>query len=198
MLRKMALNKIWNGRIQGLPYAFCVLIGVVCSRFINKFCSIAYKSNLGHCGNSVYLGRGLKYRCPKNITIGNNVTVGCKNEWSLENTSGMLTIRDDVSIIDNVFLDFTGDIEIGEGSHLGSNVYILTHTHGYDYRSAAIPKKLVIGKNVFVGSRSSILYNVSTIGDNSIIGAGSVVTKDVPANAIVAGNPARIIKYREN
>lgn len=194
----MALNKIWNGRILGMPYAFCVLISVVCSRFINKLCSIAYKSNLGHCGNKVSLGRGLKYRCPKNITIGNNVTVGCKNEWGLENTSGTLTISDDVSIIDNVFLDFTGDLEIGEGSHLGSDVYVLTHTHGYDYRSTPIPKKLVIGKNVFVGSRSSILQNVNSIGDNSIIGAGSVVTKDVPANAIVAGNPARIIKYIDN
>ena len=193
----MALNKIWNGRILGLPYACCVFIGVVWSRIVNKLCSIAYKSNLGYCGKDVSLGRGLKYRCPKNISIGNNVTVGCNNEWGLENTTGTLTIRDNVSMIDNVFLDFTGDLEIGEGSHLGRDVYVLTHTHGYDYRSAAIPKKLVIGKNVFVGSKSSILQNVNTIGDNSIIGAGSVVTKDVPANAIVAGNPARIINYRD-
>ena len=159
---------------------------------------MAYKSNLGHCGKSVSLGRGLKYRCPKNISIGNNVTIGCKNEWGIENSTGILTIKDNVSMIDNVFLDFTGDLEIGEGSHLGSDVYVLTHTHGYDYRSAPLPQKLVIGKNVFVGSRSCILQNVNSIGDNAIIGAGSVVTKDVPSNAIVAGNPARIIKYRDN
>lgn len=194
----MALNKIWNGRFSGLPYACFIFIGVIWTRLVNRLCSIAYKTNLGHCGKNVSLGRGLKYRCPKNISIGNNVTVGCKNEWGIENSTGTLTIRDNVSMIDNVFLDFTGDLEIGEGSHLGSDVYVLTHTHGYDYRSAAIPKKLVIGKNVFVGSKSSILQNVNMIGDNSIIGAGSVVTKDVPANAIVAGNPARIIKYRDN
>ena len=52
---------------------------------------------------------------------------------------------------------------------------------------------VVIGSNVFIGFQSLILPGVS-IGDNCIVGAGSIVTKDVPSNSIVAGNPARVIK----
>lgn len=51
----------------------------------------------------------------------------------------------------------------------------------------------MIGKNVFIGARSIVMKGV-TIGDGAVVGAGSVVTKDVPANAIVAGNPAKIVK----
>ena len=56
-------------------------------------------------------------------------------------------------------------------------------------------KGVVIGKNVTMGINSCIIGNVC-IGDNVIIGAGAVVTKDIPNNAVVAGNPAQIIKYR--
>jgi acetyltransferase-like isoleucine patch superfamily enzyme len=52
----------------------------------------------------------------------------------------------------------------------------------------------VIKKGASVGSGSTILANV-TIGENALVGAGSVVTKDVPANAIVAGNPAKVLRY---
>ena len=60
-----------------------------------------------------------------------------------------------------------------------------------------LPKsKLEIKDNVWIGARAIILGNVRTIGTGAIIGAGSVVTKPVPDYAIVAGNPARIIRYR--
>jgi maltose O-acetyltransferase len=55
---------------------------------------------------------------------------------------------------------------------------------------------LVLGKNVFVGAGAIILRNIE-IGDNSIVAAGAVVTKDVPANVVVSGNPASIIKEFE-
>lgn len=60
-----------------------------------------------------------------------------------------------------------------------------------------LPKsKLEIKDNVWIGARAIILGNVRTIGTGAIIGAGSVVTKPVPDYTIVAGNPARIIRYR--
>lgn len=58
-------------------------------------------------------------------------------------------------------------------------------------------EKTVVKQGASIGSGSTILANV-TIGENAIVGAGSVVTKDVPANAIVVGNPARVLRYLEN
>ena len=55
-------------------------------------------------------------------------------------------------------------------------------------------EKTLIKTNASIGSGSTILANV-TVGENAIVGAGSMVTKDVPANAIVAGNPARLLRY---
>jgi acetyltransferase-like isoleucine patch superfamily enzyme len=59
------------------------------------------------------------------------------------------------------------------------------------------PAPIIIGNNVWIGSNSTILPGV-VIGDNSIIGAGSVVTKNVPSNVIVAGVPAKVIKKIED
>lgn len=57
-------------------------------------------------------------------------------------------------------------------------------------------ERTLVKKGASIGSGSTILANI-TIGENALVGAGSVVTKDVPANAIVAGNPARILRYIE-
>ena len=88
-----------------------------------------------------------------------------------------------------------GGIEIGDRTMIGPNVTIVTINHDINPKTRinAMPKPIKIGKNVWIGADCTILPGI-TIGDNSIIGAGSVVTKDVPYNVVVAGNPARIIK----
>lgn len=88
-----------------------------------------------------------------------------------------------------------GGITLGDNCLVGHNVVFATLNHGFapEERQSMLPAPIVVGSNVWIGSNSTILQGV-TIGDNSIIAAGSVVTKDVPANAIVAGVPARFIR----
>lgn len=88
-----------------------------------------------------------------------------------------------------------GGITIGDYSLIGHNVVLATLNHNLNPKKRAnlIPSPIKIGKRVWVGSNSTLLPGI-IIGDNAVIGAGSVVTKDVPANAVVAGVPARIVK----
>lgn len=88
-----------------------------------------------------------------------------------------------------------GGIIIGEGCQIGHNVVFATLNHGFapEERAYTYPAPIVLGKNVWIGSNSSILQGV-TIGDNAIVAAGAVVTKDVAANTVVGGVPARFIK----
>ena len=100
-----------------------------------------------------------------------------------------------------VFLNFSCvildvcEVEIGDQTQIGPGVQILTADHPRDpaERAAGIEfgKPIVIGRNVWIGGGAIILPGVS-IGDDAIIGAGSVVTRDVPEGVTAAGNPARM------
>ena len=110
--------------------------------------------------------------CGKNIHLGKGVFInsGCK------------------------FQD-QGGIYIGDGALIGHNTVLATLNHGLlpENRQDLIPKPIHIGRNVWIGSNSTVLAGV-TIGDNAVIGAGSVVTKDIPENMIAVGSPARVIR----
>lgn len=88
-----------------------------------------------------------------------------------------------------------GGVTVGDGCQIGHNVVFATLNHGLsaEDRKNTYPASIILGKNVWVGSNSTILQGV-TIGDNAIIAAGAVVSKDVPANTIVGGVPAKFIK----
>ena len=88
-----------------------------------------------------------------------------------------------------------GGVTIGDGCQIGHNVVFATLNHGLapEERQTTYPAPIILGRNVWVGSNATILQGV-TIGDNAVIGAGAVVTKDVEANTIVGGVPARFIK----
>lgn len=88
-----------------------------------------------------------------------------------------------------------GGVSLGDGCQIGHNVVFATLNHGLapEDRQTTYPAPITLGKNVWVGSNSTILQGV-TIGDNAVVAAGAVVTKDVPENTIVGGVPARIIR----
>lgn len=110
--------------------------------------------------------------CGKNLTIGKHVffNSGCK------------------------FQD-QGGITIGDGSLIGHNVVLATLNHNLDpeHRGDIIPSPIHIGRNVWIGSGATVLPGV-TIGNEAVVAAGAVVTKDVPDNTIVGGVPAKVMK----
>ena len=109
-----------------------------------------------------------------------------------------------ISVGRNVFINSgccfqdQGGITIGDNVLIGQQVVIATLNHdlGAEKRANMLPAPVVIGNNVWVGAHATILAGV-TIGDNAVIAAGAVVTKDVPANTVVGGVPAKIIKAIE-
>lgn len=89
-----------------------------------------------------------------------------------------------------------GGIDIGDDVMIGPNVSLITSGHPLDpaqRRSGVTARPISIGKNVWIGAGATVIAGV-TVGENSVVAAGSVVTRDVPANTLVAGNPARIIR----
>lgn len=82
---------------------------------------------------------------------------------------------------------------------IGMNVTIATLNHGLplETRNTTYPSPVIIGENVWIGSNATILPGV-TVGDNSVVAAGAVVTKDVPQNTVVAGVPAKVVKEINN
>ena len=91
----------------------------------------------------------------------------------------------------------SGGLTIEDDTLISLNCTIATNNHDFYDRQIITCKPVHIKKNVWIGVNVTILAGV-TIGENAIIGAGSVVTKDVPNNVIVAGSPARVIKYLES
>ena len=107
-----------------------------------------------------------------------------------------------IHVDENVFINACcqfqdhGGIWIGEGCLIGHNVVFATLNHDLkpERRQVCIPNSIKLGKNVWIGSNATILSGVN-IGDNAVVAAGAVVNKDVEANSIVGGVPAKFIKW---
>ena len=128
------------------------------------------------CGDDFKVN-GESYVTP-NTTLGNNV-----------NFNGMK-------------IQGSGNVTIGDNFHSGIDCMIITSNHNYDkgdaipYDETIISKDVTIEDNVWIGNRVTILPGV-TLGEGSIIQAGSVVVSDVEKYAIAGGNPAKTFKYRD-
>ena len=87
-----------------------------------------------------------------------------------------------------------GGITIGDDCLIGHDVVLATLNHDMDpsRRADLHPAPIVIGSRVWIGAKATVLPGV-TIGEDAVVGAGSVVTKDVPAGTVVVGSPARVV-----
>jgi len=113
---------------------------------------------------------------------------------------GKISIGDRVLLARHVSIDYSGevviedDVWISEGASIHSHIHELTSDRITKLKGTILPTKIVLRKGCWIGAHAIVLPQVEEIGENSVIGAGSVVTRKVPPNVIVAGNPARIIR----
>lgn len=105
----------------------------------------------------------------------------------------MVSIGKEVVVMPGCLMMAAGGITIGDGTMIAANVQLISNNHDLYERQVITCRPVNIGRNVWIGAGATILPGV-TIGDNAVVGAASVVTKDVEADTIVAGNPARFIK----
>lgn len=144
----------------------------------------------------------IKFHGP-NISLGKNVTLISANGYKThistykgKNQEGEIIIGDNVLIMSGVRLNSAKKIIIGKNSMIASCCY-LTDADWHDiYDRSKTPgnsSPIILEENVWICDSSIICKGVK-IGKNSIIGAGSVVTKNIPPNVIAAGNPAKVVK----
>jgi acetyltransferase-like isoleucine patch superfamily enzyme len=116
--------------------------------------------------------------------------------WGREPGSGRIRIGDCVLISPGVRISASDEIVIGDGTMIAHGCYITDSDWHTVYDRTARDERVTpvhIGENVWIGDHATVLKGVS-IGANSVVGARSVVVRDVPENAVVAGNPARVVR----
>ncbi len=138
-----------------------------------------------------------------NISIGDYATLICSSDkkidistWQTDKLNGSISLGNYILISPGTSIRSAESIDIGDSTMIASDVVITdSDWHGiYDRTDyVATPKPVKIHKNVWIGERSIILKGTQ-IGENSIIGAGSVVHGDIPPNSVYAGNPAKEVK----
>ena len=139
------------------------------------------------------------------VNIGDNSYVSYNTMLARSHMppNAYLNIGDNVGIEHECFIDFSGGLTIEDNVWISERVYISTHSHTVKTKNlkklqAIIFSPLVIENDAWIGAGCSILPQVKRIGKGAIIGAGSVLTKDVEDWAIVAGNPAKVISFRKD
>lgn len=143
----------------------------------------------------------IKYRSIRFASMG----PGCfyKSMTSNFSNTDKISIGSNVHIGPGAMLDGAGGIVLGDGCILAPEVKIYSRSHNFDQNVQALPFDNVmlvapvhIGRYVWIGTRAIVLPGVN-IGDGAVIGAGAVVSKDVPSCSVVVGNPARVVRYRD-
>ena len=200
--------------VQKYIYPFSIYL-----KLKEKRCGLRSKwicTLLKKCGTWVRFGRIGLIKCPQYISIGNGTNFGdyffltawdtYYTEHGIQKMNPDLSIGDDCNFGTFNHITCTNKIKIGNRLLTGKWVTITDNSHGdTDIETLQIaPIKrpifskgpVVIGDDVWIGDKATVLPGV-TIGDGAVVAANAVVTKDVPAYSVAAGNPAKIIKQNQ-
>ncbi|MFW0110144.1 acyltransferase [Rothia sp. P13129] len=149
-----------------------------------------YAKGFKEFGHGSTIVSPLKMRGVDSICIGENVTI-YEGSWLQAESGGTLSIGSGTYIGHRTHLHAVKPVSIGEKCVIADNVMINSGEHSREDLSHIVSRgEIRVGHQVFIGQNAVVLAGV-TIGDGAIIGAGAVVTKDVPAGAVVAGVPAK-------
>lgn len=175
----------------------------------NKIFTYANARHFQRLGEGSTFASTCIIKCPEFISIGKNSGIGERSvitawgAYELNQYSPEIIIGNDTQIGSDCHITAINKIHIGNGVLLGKKITITDNSHGESVaeqaniapikRSLYSKGPVVINDNVWIGDKATVLPGV-TIGEGAIVGANSVVTKDVPARSVVVGNPAKIIK----
>ena len=160
--------------------------------FYIKYGNIKYeRESLRAKRNEAYTKR---YNAGKNLFVENDVNISRQHYLD-----GTISIGDNVLLAKHVFIDYSGEVIVKNNIQLTNGVIIETHHHAFHSdpkvsRDIVLPTTLVIEDGAIIGSCAIILSSCHYIGKHARVGAGAVVTKDVPDYAVVVGVPAKIVK----
>lgn len=187
-------------RRSSTPYLIKRLYKIINQWYVQRFVAPQFDTlgsipEIAHPRSLVIFGR--------NIHLGKYAQIICASDncvrftsWPSKQADAEIVLGDYCLISPGVRISAAQSIRIGDNCMLAANVIISdSDWHGiYNrIRPFRCTKPVVIENNVWLGERVIVTKGV-TIGENSVVGAGSVVTKNIPANCVAAGNPARIIK----
>ena len=184
-----------------------------------------YKTRLKAMGSNCKIGHGVKIVNPQYISLGDNVTIGDNVTLIARGEKG-ITIGNTVWLQDRVYLDTetkdrgyitVGDmvyigtgttlfghvgLEIGKNTLMAQNITLTPYSHIFDdpkdiiWNQGGHMEKVTIGEDCYLGMGVCVMYSGS-IGDGSVIGAGSTVVKPIPPYSVAVGTPAKVIKQRK-
>jgi len=131
------------------------------------------------------------------VVIGDDVVI--KKGAYITSSLGKISIGSHCHIGHNVWLGGKGEISIGDNTMISINTVVVSSNHDYSqislpyHKNREISKPITIGRDVWIGANCTILPGVR-IGDGAVVGAGSLINSDVAENALVVGNPQRVVK----
>jgi len=193
------------------------LIGYIPNPFGNLFRKLIYPFTLAHVGQKLSVSQGVELLGASAMEFGNNVQILRDTRLEIRNFNSFIYLGNGVCLDRGVDIRTAGSdcwIEIGDNSYLGpyvcmagpgnikigKNCQIASHSGVYanNHRNYGLSREgIEIEDNCWIGSGVRILDGV-TIGRGSVIGAGAVVTKNIPRDSIAVGVPAKVIKRSKN